>query len=208
VYRLADYLDQHGRQHRKNQIPSAGFWAAAADHVSPADQAALGDAAAARGLYRDAAQLHQNAAAAGNLRAASYLSGRPPCLHDDARPARWVVAHAALDDPGAVAELLRKLRAAGAQDQAAALLDRDPAARVSLDDPYGVACLLESLQERAHGTRSPRYCVVILPPAFPSMTQAMWPGCWKTWGRRARRTRRSRWPTAPPRTSCSTTRSA
>jgi hypothetical protein len=35
VYRLADYLDQHGRQHRKGQIPPAGFWAAAADHVSP-----------------------------------------------------------------------------------------------------------------------------------------------------------------------------
>ena len=52
VYRLADYLDQHGRQHRKNQTPPAGFWAAAANHVSPADQAALGDAAAARGLYR------------------------------------------------------------------------------------------------------------------------------------------------------------
>ena len=130
VYRLADYLDQHGRQHRKSQIPPAGFWAAAADHVSPADQAALGDAADARGLYRDAAQLHKNAAAAGNLRAASYLSGRPPCLRDDARPVRWAVAHAALDDPGAVAELLRKLREADAQDQVTALLRRDPAARV------------------------------------------------------------------------------
>ena len=146
VYRLADYLDQHGRQHRKSQIPPAGFWAAAADHVSPADQAALGDAADARGLYRDAAQLHKNAAAAGNLRAASYLSGRPPCLRDDARPVRWAVAHAALDDPGAVAELLRKLREADAQDQVTVLLRRDPAARVSFNDPKGVARLLESLR--------------------------------------------------------------
>ena len=111
VYRLADYLDQHGRQHRKSQIPPAGFWAAAADHVSPADQAALGDAADARGLYRDAAQLHKNAAAAGNLRAASYLSGRPSCLRDDARPVRWAVAHAVLDDPGAGAQAGRLLRA-------------------------------------------------------------------------------------------------
>ena len=151
VYRLADYLDQHGRQHRKSQIPPAGFWAAAAGHVSPADQAALGDAADARGLYRDAAQLHKNAAAAGNLRAASYLSGRPPCLRDDARPVRWAVAHAALDDPGAVAELLHKLREADAQDQVTALLDRDPAARVSLDDPHGVARLLD---EPAGGGRA------------------------------------------------------
>ncbi len=144
LYRLADYLDQHGRQHRKGQIPAAGFWAAAADHVFPADQAALGDAADARGLYRDAAQLHKNAAAAGNLRAASYLSGRPPCLRDDARPVRWAVAHAALDDPGAVAELLRKVREADAQDQVT--LASRAAAHVPLNDTKGVACLLESLR--------------------------------------------------------------
>jgi hypothetical protein len=176
VYRLADYLDQHGRQHRKSQIPPAGFWAAAADHVVPADQAALGDAAHARGLYRDAAQLHKNAAGAGNLRAFSYLS-----LHAGARPVRWAAAYAALDDPGAVAELLRPVplqdpdvqalatlasRAAAhvplndakgvakllqslgwVSAQAAALLARDPATRVSLDDPDGVAYLLKSLRE-------------------------------------------------------------
>ena len=153
VYRLADYLDQHGRQHRKNQIPPAGFWAAAADHVSPDDQAALGDAGDAHGLYRDAAQLHKNAAVAGNLRAASYLSRRPPCLADDARPARWAVAHAALDNPGAVAALLDSLRALATQGQATALLRRDPAARVSFDDPSppvsppALKSLLESLQK-------------------------------------------------------------
>jgi len=74
LYRLADYLDQHGRQHRKGQIPPPEFWAAAAAHASPADQAALGDSAHNRGLYRDAAQLHKNAAAHGNLRSALYLS--------------------------------------------------------------------------------------------------------------------------------------
>ena len=81
LYRLADYLDQHGRQHRKGQFPPAGFWAAAAGHAFPGDQAALGDAAHARGLYRDAAQLHKNAAARGNLRAVLYLeqpSALPP----------------------------------------------------------------------------------------------------------------------------------
>jgi hypothetical protein len=46
-----------------------------------------------------------------------------------------------------VARLLRDLRLAGAQDQAAALLARDPAARVSLDDPGGVARLLGALRE-------------------------------------------------------------
>ena len=99
LYRLADYLDQHGRAHRASQIPPAEFWSAAAAHAAPGDQAALGDAAHARGLYRDAAQLHKNAAASGNTRAARYLSRAPACLHPDPRPGHWAAAHAALDDP-------------------------------------------------------------------------------------------------------------
>ncbi len=78
LYRLADYLDQHGRAHRASQIPPAEFWSAAAAHAAPGDQAALGHAADARGLYRDAAQLYKNAAASGNLRAVLYLSPPPP----------------------------------------------------------------------------------------------------------------------------------
>src|SRR5262249_3941717 len=67
VYRLADYLDQHGRRDRAGQFPPAGFWSAAA-RCLPADQAALGDAARARGLYRHAAQLYKNATAHGDPR--------------------------------------------------------------------------------------------------------------------------------------------
>jgi hypothetical protein len=147
VYRLADYLDQHGRRHRKSQFPPAGFWAAAAGHASPGDQAALADAAHARGLYRDAAQLHKNAAARGNRRAVMYLSDTPGCLRNDVRPLRWAAAHVSLDDPYAVAGLLGRLREAGAQEQATALLHRDPAAHVFLDDPAAVAWLLDSLRE-------------------------------------------------------------
>ena len=147
VYRLADYLDHHGRRHRKDQFPPAGFWAAAAGHAFPGDRAALGDAAHARGLYRDAAQLHKNAAARGNFRAVFYLSGPPHYFRADVRPLRWAAAHVALDDPGAVAILLGSLREAGAQDQATALLRRDPAAYAALDDPSAVASLLGSLGE-------------------------------------------------------------
>jgi hypothetical protein len=74
LYRLADYLDQHGRAHRADQIPPAEFWSAAAAHAAPGDQAALGFAAHARGLYRDAAQLNKNAATRGNQSAVLYLS--------------------------------------------------------------------------------------------------------------------------------------
>ena len=146
LYRLADYLDQYGRARRKGQFPPATFWAAAADHAVPADQATLGDAAHDRGLYRDAAQLHKNAAAHGNLRAVDYLSKPPHYLRADAGPVRWAVAHIPLKDPDAVAELLARLKEAGAQEQAAALLARDPAAHAALDNPHAVAGLLTTLR--------------------------------------------------------------
>ena len=147
LYRLADYLDQHGRQYRKGQFPPADFWAATADHAFPSDQATLGDAAHARGLYRDAAQLHKNAAARGNLHAVFYLANPPHYLRADIRPVRWAAAQVSLDDPGGVAWLLDRLREAGAQEQVTALLHRDPAAHVALDDPGGVARLLDRLRE-------------------------------------------------------------
>ena len=143
-YRLADYLDQHGRAHRASQIPPTEFWAAAAAHTTSSDQAALGDAAHERGLYRDAAQLHKNAAVSGNPRAISYLSHPPACLRTDPHPAHWAAAHTVLGDPAAVARLLDSLRAAGARGQAAALADR-AAAHAVLGDPAAVARLLDSL---------------------------------------------------------------
>ena len=145
-YRLADYLDQHGRAHRASQIPPAEFWSAAAAHAAPGDQAALGDAAHARGLYRDAAQLYKNAAASGDTRAALYLSYPPAGLSADPRPVHWAAAHAGLDNPVGVSLLLDSLRRAGADEQAAALLARDPAAHAALDNPRFVAFLLDSLR--------------------------------------------------------------
>ena len=144
-YRLADYLDQHGRYHREGQFPPAGFWAAVADHAFPGDQARLGDAAHARGLYRDAAQIHKNAAARGNFDAVFYLSDPPHYLRADVGPLRWAAAHAPLDDPRAVARLLDRLRAAGVPEQVAALAER-AAADVPLDDPFDLARLLDSLR--------------------------------------------------------------
>ena len=146
LYRLADYLDQHGRAHRASEILPAEFWSAAVAYAAPGDQAALGDAAHVRGLYRAAAHLHKNAAASGDIRAAFYLCGPPACLRADPRPAHWAAAHAPLDDPYRVASLLDSLREAGADEQAAALLARDPAAHTALDDPAAVARLLDSLR--------------------------------------------------------------
>ena len=147
LYRLADYLDQYGRAYRKDQIPPAGFWAAAADRAALADQIALGHAAHDRGLYRAAAQLLKNAAASGSPHAAIYLTHLPPCLRSDARPASWATAHVSLENPNDVALMLEALRVTGAQDPAVALLDRDPAGCVRLDDPSGLAFLLRNLRK-------------------------------------------------------------
>jgi len=46
-----------------------------------------------------------------------------------------------------VADLLGHLREAGAHEQAAALLARDPAAHAALDNPYGLTWLLDSLRQ-------------------------------------------------------------
>ncbi len=146
LYRLADYLDQYGRAHRTSQIPPAEFWVAAAAHAAPTDQATLGDAAGARGMYRAAAQLHKNAAARGDPRAVSYLSNPPDYLRPDARPMHWAAAHVSLEDPDGVARLLDILQWAGAHDQAAALAAR-AAAHATLDDPYAVARLLDILRK-------------------------------------------------------------
>jgi hypothetical protein len=128
VYRLADYLDQHGRHHGKGQFPPTGFWAAAAGHAFPADQATLGDSAHARGLYRDAAQFHKNAATRGNIRAAFYFANPPQYLRADICPVRWAAAHVSLANPRVVAAVLDRLREAGAPEQAAALAGRLPGA--------------------------------------------------------------------------------
>ncbi|WP_187683266.1 hypothetical protein [Nocardia wallacei] len=152
VYQLADYLDQYGRRARANTIPPIGFWEAAAVHSRPDDQHALAQAAWARGLYRDAAQLWKNAAAQGLSTAAALLVTR---LHtvfpDDSQPADWAAAHAAVNEAVAVAKLLRELRQLGAADQARTLAAR-ATAHVPLDNPAAVADLLRTLRTlRADG---------------------------------------------------------
>jgi uncharacterized protein YidB (DUF937 family) len=148
AYLLADYLDQHGRSARLEQMPPAGFWAAATDHADPGDLEATCDAAYHRGLYRDAAQLRKRATARGDTTAAARLLLTLHTLDpSDQRPARWCLAHARLDDPGAVASLLGALRTAGASDEVAALLARDPAASVSRDNLSGLESLLTELWE-------------------------------------------------------------
>ncbi|MDQ1052061.1 hypothetical protein [Streptomyces sp. V4I2] len=146
-YLLADYLDQHGRRHRAEKIPPIDFWSAASTHAHPADLTTIARAAWARGLYRDATQLHKRATTQGDSNAASTLVYHLHTLHPaDHRPAAWAAAHVALDNPYAVIRLLVELREAGAHEQIRVLAER-AAAQVALDDSRAVARLLEGMRE-------------------------------------------------------------
>ncbi|WP_405852227.1 transcriptional regulator [Streptomyces sp. NBC_00090] len=62
VYRLADYLEQHGRQELHPSCPPESFWGAAADYLAGPDElTALARAAANRLRYRVAASLFKMA---------------------------------------------------------------------------------------------------------------------------------------------------
>jgi hypothetical protein len=151
-YQVADYLDQHGRRTRQDQLGPPSLWDALTAHAASArDLTRLAQAARGRGLYRHAAALWTTAATLGSAGAAGRLIShlRRVSPGDTARAAHWAVGHVSLDDPGAVAGLLRELRVAGASDAVAALLARDPAGQVSLDDPWAIAELLAELRAAA-----------------------------------------------------------
>jgi uncharacterized protein YidB (DUF937 family) len=149
-YRVAGYLDQHGRRTRADQRGPASLWDGLAAHVSStSDLGRLAQAARDRGLYRHAASLWTAAAAAGRTDAATQLITHLSALAepaDLARAARWAAGRASLDDPWNVARLLVALRTAGADEAIQVLLDRDPAGQVSLEHRWDVAWLLRELR--------------------------------------------------------------
>ena len=125
------------------------------------------------------------------------------------RPPRWpsrAAAHVSLDNPAAVAGLLDSLREAGAEEQAAALLRRDPAAHVSLDDPGAVAGLLDSLREAGAQEQVAALAEPRRRPRRPRRPARRGRAAGQPAGGGRARSRPPRWPTAPPPTSPSTTR--
>lgn len=142
---LADYLDQQGRRSRAGDVPPVSFWNAAAAHARPEDRATLGDAARARGLYLDAAQLLKHATRQGDTTAAVRLVHQLHALRPtDHRPAHWTATHASVDAPYAAASLLEQLSKAGAHE-AVGLLTGRAARDTSLSDPAAVSELLRVL---------------------------------------------------------------
>ncbi|MGW2161611.1 hypothetical protein [Nonomuraea sp. NPDC001699] len=146
LYVLADYLDQHGARDRTDRLPPEEFWTVAALHALPRDLGALGRAAHARGLSREAAQLWKNATRHGDTRAAAELVEHVRALDDVIHDAAdWAATYAALDDPDLVSELLHSFWLAGTWGPISTLLARDPAGHATLEHAAHVANLLSVL---------------------------------------------------------------
>jgi hypothetical protein len=149
-YQVADYLDQHGRRTRQDQLGPASLWDALTAHTTDVgDLTRLGQAARDRGLYRHTATLWTTAAALDSADAASRLIGHLCGVSpgDTTRAARWAVSHVSLDEPWDVARLLEALREAGAEEAVRALATR-AAGHASLDHPVaGAWLLLKALHE-------------------------------------------------------------
>ena len=147
-YEPDDYLDQNGQSARHGKIPPASFWNAAAKYAAPGDLTALAKAATSRGLYRNAAQLYKRATSYGEPEAAeAFLTELDRLDPADKRAASWVAERMPLGNPGEVAVLIDALRECDAEEQITALLGRNPADQIVLDDTYYVAMLLHSLRE-------------------------------------------------------------
>lgn len=150
VVRLEDYLEQYGRADRKEQLPPTTFWTAVAVHAHPDDLLALGRSAESHGLTRHATQLYKNAAARGDILAATELMSlldrvRPT----DHRPVQWVIEHVDVDaaDLEPVAWLLDALHTVGAAEQFRVLADRGVTSAARSEDFRGMAKLLRVLHE-------------------------------------------------------------
>ncbi|GAA1008214.1 hypothetical protein Aple_070800 [Acrocarpospora pleiomorpha] len=150
-YRLADAVEQYGRRTRAEELPPAEFWAAAIAHADPADMVELGDAAAGRGLYRDAAQLWKHATAHGDPTAALRLLDHLNMTHPgDLSATGWVVGQVRCDEEHSSLEditlLVRELHRIGAQRHLLEFIDR-AVTEVDIVDGFAWARLLEALLE-------------------------------------------------------------
>jgi tetratricopeptide (TPR) repeat protein len=73
-YRLADYLEQHGR--RRKTLTTRALWNALIEHASATDRLALAEAAQQRGLYRIAFTMYTTATGPDRPRALELAAAR------------------------------------------------------------------------------------------------------------------------------------
>ncbi|THA33750.1 sel1 repeat family protein [Streptomyces sp. A1547] len=143
VFRLADYLEQHGRVTRMKLCPPLSFWAAAHAHLTDPDSlATLAEAATRRSRLQWAHHLWHRACEAGSVNALTYLvefqetAGNHHGAEDLAHQA------AASANTRALSRLAELRRAAG-DNEGADLLDRKAA---DAGDGYALARLAGVLE--------------------------------------------------------------
>jgi hypothetical protein len=155
AYRLADYLEQHGRRERRAVIPPLGFWAACETLADPGELRELGNGAGARGLLFQAARLVKQAVIHGDARAARDLVYCMREVFPDVDNPQWRIAeYIGLDDAWAVALLMSVFRAVGAEDALADLVAREPGTHVVPDDVPGAMALVEELWRAGAGEQA------------------------------------------------------
>ncbi|MFJ8936429.1 hypothetical protein ACIRL0_12045 [Streptomyces sp. NPDC102365] len=124
-YRLADYLEQHGRQRRHGAPVPAATWDALVRHAAPGDRARLATAARDRGLLRIAMRLYTAAADGDGTGRREAWRLASALLKDAGRTEEqctWDRRAVAADDADAVRTEARKLRATRGFDAALAWL--------------------------------------------------------------------------------------
>lgn len=149
LYELDDYLEQHTRDHFADQLASPSLWQALLDHTTnPDDLRELAEAASYDGLLKHAIRLYRKAVMA---KAPIALSGMVSLLSQETDPnqmgAFWAVSCVDITDPYEVASVLKEFRNIGFKEAVDELMQREPAAYVSLDDFSHVSDLLKELRE-------------------------------------------------------------
>ncbi|WP_051108846.1 hypothetical protein [Actinomadura flavalba] len=142
--RLADYLAQTGRRTRADALPPATFWTAL-ENSGDVHALRSGAREAARlGLLRHAARLARRALPRDAHSGDVLLGVTAHVAPADPRPARWVAAHAPLDDVRYIAFLVGV--GYPSSDPAAVAAFAARAARdCPLDDPGAVTELIKAL---------------------------------------------------------------
>ncbi|MDX3224578.1 helix-turn-helix domain-containing protein [Streptomyces sp. ME19-01-6] len=116
AYRLADYLEQHGREIRKLMCPPASFWKAAHHHLTQPDIFLLAYAAEARHRTYWAYHLWQKAADAGSTEALARLAGLREGVGDREGADRLAREAADAGNTDALARLADMRMSAGTRD--------------------------------------------------------------------------------------------
>jgi len=154
-YRLADYLDEHGRRERHAEIPRAEFWDAIAVHSGSGDLRALARAARSRGLLRHAASMDKRAALHGDAAAALALVKQMHANNADMESLPdEVIERIGLDQLESVPDLINFLHWSGATRQLGLLLARAPESFVPHGGSYWAVLLARALLEAGADERA------------------------------------------------------